>query len=229
MLWYCLVTKSCPTLCDPMGYSPPVSSVHGFSQAMLEWAAISFSRGSSWPRDQTHVSCKSPALQVDSLPLSHQGFIKHIFFSSNNRHLFFKSSGVQKSKVSITGPKVRCRKNQPLLEAPGENLCLASSQLLELASIPWLRVPPSSLCLCGHMPPPLLRVKSLSASASFFYKTFYFVLGWEGNGNPLQYSCLENPRDRGAWWAAVYGVAQRRTRLRWLSGSSSSSSRGVTD
>ena len=30
----------------------------------------------------------------------------------------------------------------------------------------------------------------------------------EGNGNPLQYSCLENPRDRGAWWAAVYGVAE---------------------
>ena len=33
----------------------------------------------------------------------------------------------------------------------------------------------------------------------------------EGNGNPLQYSCLENPRDRGAWWAAVSGVAQSRT------------------
>ena len=33
----------------------------------------------------------------------------------------------------------------------------------------------------------------------------------EGNGNPLQYSCLENPRDRGAWWAAVYGVAQSDT------------------
>ena len=33
----------------------------------------------------------------------------------------------------------------------------------------------------------------------------------EGNGNPLQYSCLENPRDRGAWWTAVYGVAQSRT------------------
>ena len=39
----------------------------------------------------------------------------------------------------------------------------------------------------------------------------------EGNGNPLQCSCLENPRDRGAWWAAVYGVAQSRTRLKWLS------------
>ena len=39
----------------------------------------------------------------------------------------------------------------------------------------------------------------------------------EGNGNPLQCSCLENPRDRGAWWAAVYGVAQSRTRLTRLS------------
>ena len=35
----------------------------------------------------------------------------------------------------------------------------------------------------------------------------------EGNGNPLQYSCLENPKDRGAWWATVYGVAKSRTRL----------------
>ena len=44
----------------------------------------------------------------------------------------------------------------------------------------------------------------------------------EGNGNPLQYSCLENPRDGGAWWAAVYGVTQSRTRLKRLSSSSSS-------
>ena len=44
----------------------------------------------------------------------------------------------------------------------------------------------------------------------------------EGNGNPLQCSCLENPRDRGAWWAAVSGVAQSRTRLKQLSSSSSS-------
>ena len=44
----------------------------------------------------------------------------------------------------------------------------------------------------------------------------------EGNGNPLQCSCLENPRDGGAWWAAVYGVAQSRTRLKRLSSSTSS-------
>ena len=43
----------------------------------------------------------------------------------------------------------------------------------------------------------------------------------EANGNPLQCSCLENPRDGGAWWAAIYGVAQSQTRLKWLSRSSS--------
>ena len=45
----------------------------------------------------------------------------------------------------------------------------------------------------------------------------------EGNGNPLQCSCLENPRDGGAWWAAIYGVTQSWTRLKWLNSSSSSS------
>ena len=55
---------------------------------------------------------------------------------------------------------------------------------------------------------------------------FHFSLSCigEGNGNPLQCSCLENSRDGEAWWAAVYGVAQSRTRLKRLS--SSSSSRG---
>ena len=53
---------------------------------------------------------------------------------------------------------------------------------------------------------------------------FHFSLSCigEGNGNPLQCSCLENSRDGGAWWAAVYGVAQSRTRLKRLSSSSSS-------
>ena len=51
---------------------------------------------------------------------------------------------------------------------------------------------------------------------------FHFSLSHigEGNGNPLQCSCLENPRDGGAWWAAIYGVAQSRTRLKLLSSSS---------
>ena len=51
---------------------------------------------------------------------------------------------------------------------------------------------------------------------------FHFSLSCigEGNGNPLHCSCLENPRDRGAWWAAIYGVSQSQTQLKWLSSSS---------
>ena len=45
-------------------------------------------------------------------------------------------------------------------------------------------------------------------------KFFVAEDGGEGNGTPLQYSCLENPRDGGPWWAAVYGVTQSRTRLK---------------
>ena len=59
---------------------------------------------------------------------------------------------------------------------------------------------------------------------------FHFSLSCigEGNGNLLQCSCLENPRDGGAWWAAVYGVAQSQTLLMRLS-SSSSSSKGAQE
>ena len=63
----CVRAKSlqlCPTLCDPMDSGPPTSSVRGLPQArILEWIAIS-SRGSSWPKDWTHVCCISPALQA---------------------------------------------------------------------------------------------------------------------------------------------------------------------
>ena len=53
-----LVAQSCPTLCDPMDCSPPGSSLYEIFQArILEWIAISFSRGPSQPRDRTQVSC----------------------------------------------------------------------------------------------------------------------------------------------------------------------------
>ena len=59
---------------------------------------------------------------------------------------------------------------------------------------------------------------------------FHFPLSCigEGNGNPLQYSCLENPRGGGAWWAAVYGVAQSRTRLKRRSSSSMATEQRTT-
>ena len=57
---------------DPMDSSPPGSSVDGILQArILEWVAISFCRGSSWPRNQTGISLRLPCWQADSLPLCH--------------------------------------------------------------------------------------------------------------------------------------------------------------
>ena len=64
------------------------------------------------------------------------------------------------------------------------------------------------------------RYKSDTTERLPFHFSFSYI--GEGNGNPLQCSCLENPRDGGAWWAAVYGVVQSRTRLKRLSSSSSS-------
>ena len=64
--------------------------------------------------------------------------------------------------------------------------------------------------------------KSQTRLSDFHFPFSLSCIG-EGNGNPLQCSCLENPRDGGAWWAAIYGVAQSQSRLRR---SSSSSSRG---
>ena len=67
----------------------------------------------------------------------------------------------------------------------------------------------------------LQSMGSLRARLHFHFHFSLSCIG-EGNGDPLQYSCLENPRDRGAQWAAVYGVAQNWTRLKRLSSSSSS-------
>ena len=60
-----------------------------------------------------------------------------------------------------------------------------------------------------------------SNTTEWLHFHFSFSCTGKGNGNPLQCSCLENPKDGGAWWAAIYGVAQSQTRLKWLSSSSS--------
>ena len=71
--------------------------------------------------------------------------------------------------------------------------------------------------------------KSRTRLSNFTFNFHFSLLCiGEGNGNPLQGSCLENPRDRGAWWAAVYGVTQSRTRLMQLSSSRAKRVLGVS-
>ena len=82
--------------------------------------------------------------------------------------------------------------------------------------IPWTEEPSGLPSMGSH------RVgHNWATSLSLFTFHFSLLCIGEGNGNPLQWSCLDNPRDRGAWWAAIYGVAQSRTRLKQLSSSSS--------
>ena len=70
-------------------------------------------------------------------------------------------------------------------------------------------------------PSRLQSMRSLRVGHDWATSLFSLSCIGEGNGNPLQCPCLENPRDGGAWWASVYGVAQSQTRLKWLSSSSS--------
>ena len=104
----------------------------------------------------------------------------------------------------------------------------APGDLLDLEIEP---VSTSGLCIAGRFStnespakPSKHLIKHQRKSQLNWYVT---ERSGERNGNPLQCSCLENPRDRGAWWAAVYGVAQSRTWLKRLSSSSSSNRREI--
>ena len=90
-----------------------------------------------------------------------------------------------------------------------------SSQLLQqsTAAAPYLGRGVCPLCRCSYAAQlPLHLFIALSVKVSFYDLKVRKNLG-EGNGNPLQWSCLENPMDRGAWWATVHGVTKSRTQL----------------
>ena len=97
-----------------------------------------------------------------------------------------------------------------------------------LSSIPEKAMAPHSSTLAWRIPwmeePGGLQPRGRWGSDTIERLHFHFSLSCigEGNGNPLHCSCLENPRNGRAWWAAVYGVAQSWTRLKWLSSSVSS-------
>ena len=96
-----------------------------------------------------------------------------------------------------------------LLKSPIHFICMAPHSSTLAWKIPWVEEPGG-----------LQYVGSLRVGHDWETSLSLSCIG-EGNDNPLQCSCLENPRDGGAWWVAVYGVAQSQTRLKRLSSSSS--------
>ena len=104
---------------------------------------------------------------------------------------------------------------------PGSSALLACEEFAEV-HVHWVT---DALLASLPLLPPSPFAFYLSQPSGSFPMNWLFTAGGhgEGNGNPLQCSWLENPRDRGAWWAAVYGVAQSWTRLKWLRSSSSRS------
>ena len=73
------VAQLCPTFCDPMDCSLPGSSVHGILQAILEWVAVAFSRGSSQPRDGTRYPALQPMISLCLAYISSLGVVYNIF------------------------------------------------------------------------------------------------------------------------------------------------------
>ena len=123
-------------------------------------------------------------------------------FSSCSEWCLLSSCGAQASPYS----DFSCGRAWPLLEK-----AVAPHSSTFAWKIPWTEEPGG-----------LQSLGSLESDTTEWLH-FHFSLSCigEGNGNPLQCSCLENSRDGGSWWAAVHGVAQSRTRLKRLSSSSS--------
>ena len=113
---------------------------------------------------------------------------------------------------SNSSPKYPPRRNKPYIHA---KTCTQMSLAVFTTTKKWKQ-------------PNVHQLISREANCSIVIKLNSFSCIGEGNGNPLQCSCLQNPREGGAWLAAVYGVAQSRTRLKRLSSSSSNCKKGMT-
>ena len=196
-------------LCYPMDYT-----VRGILQArIVEWVHS--------PEDLPNpgIEPRSPALQMDSLPTEPQGKPKNTgVHSLSLLQWIFPTQ-------ELNWGLLHCRQ---ILYQLRYRRSPASVKWVLFAFL-WLLI----LLFFSHYvvsdslwPHGLQHTRLPCPSLSPWVCSDSCPLG-EDNGNPLQYSCLENPMDGGAWWAAIYGVAQSWTWLKWLSSSSSSSSMSI--
>ena len=175
--------QSCPPLCDPMDCSPPGSSVHGILQARtLAWVAVP----SPGDLPDPGIDEKINVCQVSQS-------IWYLVTAS-------KQTSIYSPQSSLMGPLAwtsrhgwetdmypRCQHNASSVELSPPQACLGHS-------------------VCGLQPS--LLGSRLPDRTSLGVRWLRTHLLQEGNGSLLQYSCLENPMDRGAWWATVHGVVR---------------------
>ena len=189
-------------LCNPIDGSPPGSPIPGILQARtLEWVAISFSNAWKWKVKVKTLSrvrlLATPGTAAYQAPLS-MGFSGQEYWSAY--HCLLPPI----PRVYSNSCPLRRKQWQPIpVLLPGKS----HGQ--------------RSLVGCG----PWGRWESDTTERLHFHFSLSCI--GEGNGSPLQCSCLENPRGEGAWWAAISGVAQSQTQLKWLSSSSSMSIESV--
>ena len=236
-----LVAQSCPTLCNPMDFSPPGSSVLEIFQArILDWVAISFSRGSSQPRGLTQVSCTAGRFFTDwatkgkfiprylTLFVAVVNGIESLISLSDFSLLVYRNASdfcvLILYHATLLNPLINSS-NFLIVSLGFSMYSIVSSANSEsftsfLIWIPFISF--SSLISVARTSRTMLNNSGKSGhpclvpdlrGISFSLMKTMFAVGLS-NGNPLQYSCLENPMDGGAWRATVQGVAKSRTRLR---------------
>ena len=200
--------QSCPTLCDPIDSSPPGSPVPGILQARtLEWVAISVSNAGKWKVKVKSLSrvwlLATPWSAAHQAPPS-MGFSRQEYWSGVPLPSLKFFISICEIKILLAEP------SQSLIYKYWRRQWHPTPVLLPRKSHGW-----RSLVGCS------LWSRSESDTTEWLHFHFSLSCIGEGNGNPLQCSCLENARDGGAWWAAVYGVAQSQTWLKRLSSSRS--------
>ena len=215
MLCGCSVAQSCLTLCNRMDCSVPAFPVLPY---LLEIV-------------QTHVHWVTDAIQP-SCPLSSESFLVSRLFTSGGQSIgALASASVLPMNIQdwfplgLTGLILQSKGSQESSPIPQLKRINSSASFMIKSHIHTWLLKKIQLCryCCGILQPPVIVFPGGSDGKASVYDVGDLGLipgsgrsPGEGNGSPLQYYCLENPMDRGAWWATVRGVTKSRT---WLNDS----------
>ena len=193
-------------LCRPLLLRPQ-SSQH---QGLFKWVSSCV----RWPKYWSFTFNISPSNEHSGLIyfrmnwldlLAVQGTLKSLLHLLNPKYLYPIHMGLSSTFLLLEGLRESpCFIFSGSCQNPYHFMIFPSS--LDVGYI----IPSSGMDRVGH------DWSDLAAAAA--------AVGWRRQCTPLQYSCLENPMDGGGWWVAIYGVAQSRTRLKWLSSRSSGNS-----